>query len=202
VLLSVSLAFALGAAFDWFWQIAVVGSVFFMATGALVAARCGQLWRTRAAARARARIEADANPESRRFGLTIVGLAVAWLTMLALIGPLLVDHEIHESGTAAANQEFESAVSHAETARSIEPWAATPYLQLGLLAQAKGEYPLAIERLGEAIDREDHNWVLYYLRAKAQHLAGENKAAQTDLEEAKRLNPLETCLAEGFEACG
>ena len=202
VLLSVSLAFALGAAFDWFWQIAVIGSVFFMATGALVAARCGQLWRARAAARARARIEADANPESRRFGLTIVGLAVAWLTMLALIGPLLVDHEIHESNSAAGRQELESAVSHAETARSIEPWAATPYLQLGLLAQAKGEYPLAIERLGEAIDREDHNWVLYYLRAKAQHLAGENKAAQTDLEEAKRLNPLETCLAEGFEACG
>ena len=202
VLLGVSLAFAVGVAYDWFWQLAMIGSVFFMATGILVAARCGQLWRAGAAARAREGVEVEVNAESRRFGLTIVGLAVAWLTMLALTGPLLVDHEIHESTNAAEAQEFESAVSHADTARSIEPWASTPYLQLGLLAQAEGKYPEAIGRFGEAISREDHNWVLYYLRAKAEHQAGQNEAAQNDLNEAKHLNPLETCLTEGFEGCG
>ena len=211
-LLGISLAFAVGIAYDWFWQLALVGSVFFMATGTLVAARCGQLWRARAAARAREGVEVETNQESRRFGLTVAGLAIAWLTMLALIGPLLVDHEIHESNSAisAANgatpalaaEEVESAVEHANTARSIEPWAATPYLQLGLLAQAKGEYGEAIGRFQQAIDREDHNWTLYYLRAKALHLAGQNEAAQADLAEAKHLNPLETCLSEGFEGCG
>jgi len=203
VLLGVSLAFAVGVAYDWFWQLAVIGSVFFMATGIMVAARCGQLWRARAATRAREGAAVEADGESRRFGLTIAGLAVAWLTMLALTGPLLVDHEIHAS-TAATQEEpadFESAVNHAETARSIEPWAATPYLQLGLLAQAQGDYPTAIHRFSQAIDREDHNWTLYYLRAKAEHLAGQNEAAQNDLNEAKRLNPLETCLSEGFEGC-
>jgi O-antigen ligase len=213
ILLGVSLAFAVGVAYDWFWQLAVVGSVFFMATGILVAARCGQLWRARAAARAREGVEVETDAESRRFGLTIAGLAIAWLTMLALTGPLLVDHEISQSNAAVAAsnaasdpavaaREFESAVDHADTARSIEPWAATPYLQLGLLAQAKGEYPEAIHRFGQAIDREDHNWALYYLRAKAEHQAGQNEAAQKDLSEAKRLNPLETCLTEGFEGCG
>jgi O-antigen ligase len=204
ILLGVSLAFAVGVAYDWFWQLAVIGSVFFMATGIMVAARCGQLWRAGAAVRAREGAAVETDGESRRFGLTIAGLAVAWLTMLALTGPLLVDHEIHAS-TAATQQEpadFESAVNHAETARSIEPWAATPYLQLGLLAQAQGDYPTAILRFGQAIDREDHNWTLYYLRAKAEHLAGQNEAAQNDLNEAKRLNPLETCLTEGFEGCG
>jgi O-antigen ligase len=202
VLLGVSLAFAVGVAYDWFWQLAMVGSVFFMATGTLVAARCGQLWHARAAARARAGIDVEANPESRRFGLTIAGLAVAWLTMLALIGPLLVDHEIHESTNAAVAGNLESAVEHANTARSIEPWAATPYLQLGLIAQKKGEYAEAAERFEQAIDRENHNWTLYYLSAKAEHLAGQKEAAQADLTEAKRLNPLETCLSEGFEGCG
>jgi O-antigen ligase len=206
ILLGVSLAFAVGVAYDWFWQLAVIGSVFFMATGILVAARCGQLWRARAAARAREGVAVDTEGESRRFGLTIAGLAVAWLTMLALTGPLLVDHEIHASTdaarAAAETGNYESAVSHADTARSIEPWASTPYLQLGLLAQAQGDYPTAIHRLGQAIDREDHNWVLYYLRAKAEHQAGEDEAAQNDLNEAKRLNPLETCLTEGFEGCG
>jgi O-antigen ligase len=202
ILLGVSLAFAVGVAYDWFWQMAVIGSVFFMATGILVAARCGQLWRARAAARAREGAELESDGESRRFGLTIAGLAIAWLTMLALTGPLLVDHEISASTNAAHEQEFESAVNHAETARSIEPWASTPYLQLGLLAQAQGDYPGAIHRFGQAIDREDHNWTLYYLRAKAEHQAGQNEAAQNDLNEAKRLDPLETCLTEGFEGCG
>jgi O-antigen ligase len=202
ILLGVSLAFAVGVAYDWFWQMAVIGSVFFMATGILVAARCGQLWRARAAARAREGAQLETDGESRRFGLTIAGLAIAWLTMLALTGPLLVDHEISASTNAAHEQEFESAVNHAETARSIEPWAATPYVQLGLLAQAQGDYPGAIHRFGQAIDREDHNWTLYYLRAKAEHQAGQKEAAQNDLNEAKRLNPLETCLTEGFEGCG
>jgi O-antigen ligase len=202
ILLGVSLAFAVGAAYDWFWQLAVIGSVFFMATGILVAARCGQLWRARAAARAREGAAVETDGESRRFGLTIAGLAVAWLTMLALTGPLLVDHEIHASTDAAQEQDFESAVNHANTARSIEPWAATPYLQLGLLAQAQGQYPEAIHRFGQAIDREDQNWTYFYLRAKAEHQAGQNEAAQNDLNEAKRLNPLETCLTEGFEGCG
>lgn len=203
VLLGVALAFAVGIAYDWFWQLAMVGSVFFMATGILVAARCGQLWRARAAARARegVDVEPEVAPESRRFGLTIAGLAIAWLTMLALIGPLLVDHEISESNAALPGN-VESAVNHAETARSIEPWAATPYLQLGLLAQSKGEYDQAIDRFEQAIDRENHNWTLYYLKAKAEHQGGEKEAAQADLEEAKRLNPLQTCLDEGFEACG
>jgi O-antigen ligase len=200
VLLSVSFAFALGSAFDWFWQIAVVGSVFFMATAAMVAARCSQIWRAGATARAREGTDPGA-PERRRFSVAVVGLAVAWLTMLALIGPLLVDREIHESTNAALNQEFESAVNHAKTARSIEPWAATPYRQLGLLAESNGEYEGAIQRFGQAIDREDRNWSLYYLRARTEHKAGQNEAAQADLEEAKRLNPLETCLSEGFEGC-
>jgi O-antigen ligase len=200
VLLSVSFAFALGSAFDWFWQIAVVGSVFFMATAALVAARCSQIWRAGATARAREGVDPGA-PSRRRFSVAVVGLAIAWLTRLALIGPLLVDREIHQSTDAIENQEFESAVNHAKTARSIEPFAATPYRQLGLLAEANSEYEEAIHRFGQAIDREDRNWSLYYLRARAEHLAGQNEAAQADLEEAKRLNPLETCLSEGFEGC-
>ncbi|MBS1894207.1 MAG: O-antigen ligase family protein [Actinobacteria bacterium] len=204
ILLGISLAFAVGVAYDWFWQFALIGSIFFMATGILVAARCGQLWRARAAARARAGEAVETDTESRRFGLTIAGLAVAWLTMVALTGPLLVDHEIHASTAAAQEKpaDFESAVNHAETARSIEPWAATPYLQLGLLAQAQGDYETAIRRFEEAIDREDHSWTLWYLKAKAEHQAGQKEAAQNDLNEAKRLNPLETCLTEGFEGCG
>lgn len=193
VLFAACLAFAVGAAIDWFWEIAGIGAIFFLAGGALVAARCGQL------AQARSR---DASREDRRrFGLTVAGLALAWIAALALIGPLLVDREIDTSNASAADGKIAAAVDHAETARSIEPWAASPYLQLGLLAESQGEYDLASERLGQAIDREEDNWQLHYLRARVEHEAGDDAAAAASLEEARRLNPEETCLEKGFEGC-
>lgn len=194
VLLGVILAFAIGAAIDWFWQIAVAAAVFFLAAAVLVAGRCAQLVGNRAVSNGRA--------EQRRYSLAVAGLAVAWITALALIGPLLVDREIDASKSAATDGNVASAVEHANTARSIEPWAASPYLQLGLLAQLQGDYATAVERLGQAIDREEDNWVLYYLRADAENEAGNDAAARADLAEARRLNPEEKCLAEGFGVCG
>jgi tetratricopeptide (TPR) repeat protein len=193
VLFAAALAFAVGAAIDWFWEIAAVGAIFFCATGALVAARCRQLADRRLAGE---------QVEQRRFGLAVAGLAIAWISALALIKPLLIDREIDSSNTAAAAGNLPSAVDHAETARSIEPWAATPYLQLGLLAESQGDYATARSRLTQAIEREDENWQLYYLRARVEHEAGEAAAARNDQTEAQRLNPEEQCLREGFEGCG
>jgi hypothetical protein len=193
-LLAVCVAFAIGAGIDWFWEIAAVGAIFFLAAGALVAARCGQL--------VRARAEANGQGEQRRFGLAVGGLALAWIAALALIGPLLVDREIDASNAAAADGKIESALDHADTARSIEPWAATPYVQLGLLAESQGDNATATERLTQAIEREEGNWQLYYLRARVERNAGDVPAAASDLGEARRLNPEEACLHEGFEGCG
>lgn len=193
-LLAVCLTFAVGTAIDWFWQIAVLAGVFFLAAAVLVAARCAQL--------AQARIAGNGHEERRRYGLAILGLAVAWVAALALIGPLLVDREIDASDSAAAAGDLASAVGHAETARSIEPWATSPYVQLGLLAEQEGNYPLSVERLGQAIQREEESWLLYYLRARVEHEAGKRGAARADQREAQRLNPEEKCLHEGFEGCG
>jgi hypothetical protein len=192
-LLAVALALAVGMAIDWFWEIAALGSVFFLATGALLAARCSQL----AGARGEER-----RGEPRGLGLTIAGLAVAWITALALIGPLLVDREIDASQAAAAEGNVGVSVEKAKTARSIEPWAASPYVQLGLLSELQGDYATAATRLGEAIDREDGNWLLYYLRARIEHKGGDDAAAAADLRHAQALNPLERCLREGWEGCG
>jgi tetratricopeptide (TPR) repeat protein len=131
----------------------------------------------------------------------VAGLAVSWLAMLALIGPLLVDHELNSSTTAFAAGNTDAAIGDANTARSIEPWAASPYRQLGLIAEEEGEYEAAIQRYDQAIERENRNWTLYFIRARAEHAAGQEDAAQADLAEAKKLNPLEPCLAEGFEGC-
>jgi hypothetical protein len=194
MLLAACLAFAVGAAIDWFWEIAALGAVFFLAAAALVAARCAQLARARAAGNGRT--------ERRRYGLAIGGLAVAWLTALALIGPLLVHREVDASQAAIAKGDVTSAIDHARTARSIEPWAASPYLQLGLVYESQEEFSTAAEMLTHAIEREEDNWLLYYLRARVEFEAGDEAAARADLHEALRLNPREACLEEGAEACG
>lgn len=182
-LFAAMLAFAVGAGLDWFWEIAAMGAIFFLAAGVLVAARCAQLVDV-------PELDGRGGREGRRFGLAIGGLAAAWIAAIALIGPLLVDREIDASQAAAADGDIATAVSRADTARSIEPWAASPYVQLGLVAEAQGDYATAGQRFGQAISREDRNWQLYFLRSRVETEAGETAAAAADLEQARRLNPL------------
>lgn len=188
------LAFAICSAIDWFWQIAAMGAIFFLAAGVLVAARCAQIARLRAAA--------NGHEARHRYGLAIGGLAAAWITAVALVGPLLVDREIASSNSAVADGNLASAVSHAETARSIEPWATSPYRQLGLLAESEGNYAAAVDWLGQGIDREEDSWLLRYLRARVEYKAGDQTTARADRREAQRLNPEEKCLYKGPEGCG
>jgi O-antigen ligase len=193
-LFAAMLAFAVGAGLDWFWELPGLGAVFFLAAGVLVAARCTQLSPSLAGI-------AAGGSEERRFGLAVAALAIAWISAVALIGPLLVEREIDASQSAAVNGDLTSATNHAKTARSIEPFAASPYVQLGLIAESQGEYDIAIERLTQAIDREDRNWQYYYLRSRVEEEAGEEAAARIDLDRARQLNPLENCL-RGKPSCG
>jgi len=188
-LLAAMAAFAVGAGIDWFWEIAAVGAVFFLAAGVLVSVRCEQI-----AAGGGAEAPA-ARPEGQGYGLAIAGLALAWVAALALVGPLLVDRELKSSQREAREGDLPSAIEHARNARSIEPWAASPYEQLGLIAlQLQGDYPAAIDYFDDAIEREDQNWQLYELRSEAKAAAGDDAAAQADLERARELNPREPKL--------
>ena len=190
-LLAAMLAFAVGAGIDWFWEIAGLGAVFFVAAGALVAARCRQL----------AQRPVAVGREDRNFRFAVAGLAVAWLAAIALIGPLLVERELNASRDDAVAGNIAGALDHADTARAIEPWAASPYVQLALIAELQRDYPTAVRRLTQAIDREDSNWQLYYLRSRVERAAGDRTAAEADADRARRLNPLEKCL-DGIPTCG
>jgi O-antigen ligase len=191
-LFAVTLAFAVVAGFDWFWEVAALGAVFFLAAAVLVAARCRQIANAP---------DRPVEAEERRFGLAVAGLAMAWIAAVALIGPLLVEREIHASEDAVAAGNLAAATEHADNARSIEPFAASPYVQLGLLAESQGDYAAAAGRYTQAINREDRNWQLYYLRSRVEEKAGERAAAEADLDRARQLNPLEKCL-RGRPSCG
>ena len=154
-------------------------------------------------ARAGPRRDGDGAGERRRFGLAVAGLALAWITALALIGPLLVDREIDASQAAAADGDLASAVDHADTARSIEPWAASPYVQLGLLAERQGDYADRDRALQPGDRPRGPQLAVYYLRSRVEHEAGDDAAAAADLERAQRAEPAgDSCLREGWDGCG
>jgi len=188
VLLAAMLAFAVSAAIDWLWEIAALGAIFFAAAGVVVAARCAQI-----AADPR-REGPGPGAENRRFGLTVTAVVIAWVSAIALVGPLLVEHEIDASRAAFDREDFGAAVDHAQNARSIEPWAASPYVQLGLIAERQGDYATANEDFEQAIERENRNWQWYYLLSRVRHEAGEEEAARSDLARARELNPKAKCL--------
>ncbi len=194
-LLAASLAFAVGAAIDWLWQIAALGFVFFLASGALVAARCGQLSRRRATSNGDGRAP-------RRYGLAVAGLAVAWLTALALIGPCW-----STARSTRANRRRRAATSSAPsttpTRRARSSRGQRPHTSSSACwprrrattrprSSASGRRSTARTRTGSSI----------YLRAKAEHEAGNMGAAEADLAKAQQLNPLEACLTKGWDGCG
>lgn len=189
VLLAIMAAFAVSAGLDWSWEMAGLGVLFFLSAGVLLAVRSSQL-------------AAAEDPETRErhrsgYGIGIGGLALAWVSILALAMPWAVQREITASQNAAARGDIPSAVSKAENARMIEPWAASPYTQLGLLSELEGEYPTGIDRLTQAIDRDDSDWLLFYTRARMYEEAGDLAAARADIARARMLNPLASELQAG-----
>jgi tetratricopeptide (TPR) repeat protein len=79
--------------------------------------------------------------------------------------------------------------SEALAAKAIEPWAASPYLQLGLVSEAEGNYASAAHWLDEAIRRSRRDWTLWISAARIDIKAGQLGSAARDLAEARLLNP-------------
>ena len=166
-------AFFVAGAYDWVWQlagIAVVGvGMLGVALGALPA--------TRATAWGRA---------------GIVRPAIAVLAVAAIIPQFVVlaaGSHLRNSQDAFAAGDAARARSEALAAKAIEPWAATPYLWLGLVAEGEGNLKLASSRLDEAISRSRRDYSLWLRAAIIETKRGNAFAAKRDLAEVRRLNP-------------
>jgi uncharacterized membrane-anchored protein len=87
--------------------------------------------------------------------------------------------------------------SEALAAKAIEPWAASPYLQLGLVSEAEGDLPTASHWLKEAIRHSERDYTLWATAARIEIKRGNTRAARRDLGEARRLNPGSTFIRSG-----
>jgi O-Antigen ligase len=167
------IAFFVAAAYDWVWQlagIAVVGvGMLGFALGALPSTRASVWGRS-----------------------VVLRPAIALLAVAAIIPQFVVlaaGTHLRNSRAAFDAKDATRARSEALAAKAIEPWAASPYLQLGLVSEAEGDFNTAAQYLNEAIDRSRRDYRLWLTAARIEARAGNGRQAVSDLQEARRLNP-------------
>lgn len=193
-LTGVFVAFAAAAGFDWVWELSVVGVVAFVA----VALLCGAGTALPAPLSA---VNVPRQPFRARytFGLGAVVLLAAWCLVLAQAIPLLAQGEVNDSEAALARGDLDAAFTSARAARDIQPWAATPYLQLALVSEEARLLPQAREWIGEAIERDDRNWRLWLVSARLETKLSRVAAAERSLRRAVSLNPRSPLFTGFFE---
>jgi hypothetical protein len=180
----VFVGYATAAGFDWVWELTAVSIVGFMsvalAVGPATAARAGL-----------SAVAADrpARWLRRRFGLGVAAILLTWLLVFTEAIPLFAQREIGRSQAAVRRGDLGDALAAAMSARDIQPWAATPYLQLALVSEEAGALPSAQAWIGMAIARDRTDWQLWLASARINTRLGRVKAAERSLRRAVELNP-------------
>lgn len=177
--------YAVAAGIDWMWELTVV-SVVGMACLGLITGPA-----TTAAARLRSR-EAGVAVEARsrrRFALAAGALVGAWLVICAQAIPVLAQTKLSDSRAAAREGDGARAQDDAIAARSLQPWAASPYLQLALVAEQRRDLTQARIWIEEAIERDRENWRLWLVAARLETKDGAIADARRSLARAAELNP-------------
>jgi O-antigen ligase/polysaccharide polymerase Wzy-like membrane protein len=186
-LLAVLAAFLFEAAVDWMWEFTAVGVVMALVVGLLVGP-----------ATAWAPAEGFDIPRpspARLLRVVAVGLALALALGEAI--PLLAQMEIRRSQEAVERSDLSAALTDARGARSLQPWAASPRLQLALVYEAAGELPAALDAIHQAIDRDESDWRLWLVAVRLQTKGGRIQEARQSLARARELNPRSPLFAEG-----
>ena len=171
------LGFLLGAALDWIWELTVVGIVGVACLGIL----CGPA------------SEPERAPRASRPGfgrLARVGVAVAALLMAA--GAAIswaTAHELDASRAALARGDAATAAERASAAGAVQPWAASPHLQLALVYEYDGDLAAARGAIDDALRRESNNWQLWTVAARLDAESGRVRAAGARLRRARELHP-------------
>ncbi|MGH3112551.1 MAG: tetratricopeptide repeat protein, partial [Gaiellaceae bacterium] len=181
-------AYLVGAGVDWMWEMTVVSVVGIACLGLLTGPAT-----TPAGISAR---QPGPPPRFRRAAL-LTGLLGAWLLICAQAIPLLAEVKIEDSRAAVRSGDFEGAAADAAAARSIQPWAASPYLQLALVEEEAGDVESARRWIDEALERDSADWRLWLVDVRLETKAGRIAEARESLDRVRALNPRSPLLAEG-----
>ena len=178
-------AYATAAGIDWVWELTAVSVVGFVSLALAVGPATAALTPLREAEEA-----GRPSPSRRRVGLGVAAIVLACLLVLAHAIPLFAaQREIGHSQAAVRRGDLGDALAAAKRARDIQPWAATPYLQLALVSEQAGALASARVWIDKAIARDRTDWRLWLASARIETRLGRVTAASAACGVAVALNP-------------
>jgi len=180
----VFVAYAVAAGIDWVWELTAVSIVGFGSLALAVGPSKAAPTRLSAVA-----VDRTARSVRNRLGIGVSAVFLICLLVFAQAIPLFAEREIGRSQAAARRGDLSDALAAAKSARDIQPWAATPYLQLALVTEAAGALPSARAWIRMAIARDRTDWRLWLTSARVDTRLGRVKAAERSLRKAVELNP-------------
>jgi O-antigen ligase len=182
-LLGALVAFMVGAGIDWMWELTIVSVVgiaclaLLVGPGSDVAGHRAVVPRLRVTPRA-----------------VLVGVCALAICLQGIL--LLSNMRLEQSQDAATRGDADAARSAALDASLLQPWAASPYLQLALLSEHERDLPNARAHIGDALERDARDWRLWLVSARIETAAGNITQARRDLWRARTLNPRSPLFAE------
>ena len=178
-------AYAVAAGLDWLWEMTAV-TVLAVVALALSSGPATVVFPPARAVRAG---EGSSWTTRHRIAIAVAGALVAWIFVCAQAISLLSDRELARSRAAVADRDVARAAAAADAARRIQPWAATPYLQLALVREAAGDLAQARIWTDEAVKRSRRDWRLWLVSARIEAKLGDMQAAERNFRRALELNP-------------
>ena len=178
VLLAASAAFVFSASIDWVWEIPAVAGVFFAVAGLAVADGSHAGRRGPAARR-----------WTRGVGSGAAIAVLAWAAIFAHVLPLVSNWQIEVSQTKFRERDLEGARKAAERARSLQPWAASPKVQLAQVLREAGREQEALAPAQAAVRDEPTNWNRWLVLAYVEDTLGRRAQYERYLRIARDLNP-------------
>jgi hypothetical protein len=157
------LAFLVGAAVDWLWQMPVLPvAVLILAASVLSPTR-----------RAITRVPRRGRQAAMRAGAAVVALAA----MASIAVPLGTASEVQRSQAAVTAGDTSTALADARAAIRLEPYAASPELQAALVLELRGELRGATVAARRASENEPTNWQPWFVLSRLDAERGLARAA-------------------------
>jgi O-Antigen ligase len=166
------IAFTVGAASDWLWQIPALPVVFLLLSGAVLAPSGASARRGR---------------PSLPLRLGVIAVAIASLFAIAV--PMETVSTVRASQAAVVGGDPARALAEARTAARLEPDAASPRIQLALVLELQGDVRGALAAARAATGDEPDNWSAWLVVSRLEAEAGRPAASVAAYRRSRSLNP-------------
>jgi tetratricopeptide (TPR) repeat protein len=194
--LAVFTAGVVSAAIDWTWELPACFGLVVLAAGLLSGPALEREAAFGAEVHAVNGWRARGLAPRPRFGLGVVTLLLGGASIWAAGILFLTEVRLGNSRQEASAGNLKAAAQAAHDAITIEPWAASPRLQLALVEELGGNLRAANREISEAIDRAPDNWQLWFVRTRLDVKSGNVDGARRALERARELNPRAPFLSQ------